>query len=278
MKRINNDNFLKFGKALAPLSSIEAGKKLGDVLFIVYDASSWLDWFLADKVVPLNVCKGAGWELSASLREITNLLNQENQDFSKPLEAAQVYTIKNNLNRFETVLTAELQTADTYFISQTGIYSTPDLIERAERVFPESTRKHIPDHAVKDIRHAGKCLAFDLPTAAAFHMLRATEALIREYYTIVVGHPPKMQSRNWGRYINHLRKKNADSKILSALDQIREMHRNPLMHPEDFLSMDEAATLFGVAQGVIVSMAADIEKRKNPQIPALSASAHSGAA
>lgn len=97
VKRINNDNFLRFGKALAPLSSIEAGKKVGDVLFIIYEASSWLDWFLADKVVPLNVCKGPGWELSASLREITSLLNQENQDFTKPLEAAQVYTIKNNL-------------------------------------------------------------------------------------------------------------------------------------------------------------------------------------
>ena len=266
MKRINNDTFFQFGKALAPLASLQAGKKMSEVMFSVYGATNWLDWFLQDKVVPLNVCKGPGYALSRSLNDVTAILNQENADLTKPIEAQQVYEISNNLKNFETVLSAELQTSDTYFISQTGIYSTPDLIEKAERVFPESTRKHIPDHAIKDIRQAGKCLAFDLPTAAAFHMLRATEALIREYYGIVVGHLPRMQSRNWGRYISHLREHGADIKILAALDQIREMHRNPLMHPEDFLSADEAATLFGVVQGVIVSMAADIEKRKSPSL------------
>ena len=109
-------------------------------------------------------------------------------------------------------------------------------------------------------------MAFDLPTSAAFHILRATEALITEYYGVVVGYKPKMKSRNWERYIEHLRKHGGNPKILLALDQIREMHRNPIIHPEDFLSDDEAVTLFGVAQGVIVAMAVDIEKRKSTMI------------
>lgn len=261
LRSVNENNFFQFGAMLRPLQSIKAQAKLSDVFFILYNAKTWLEWFLSDKVVPLSVCKGSGYKLLSELNAIVdkypNKLTPQTE-----LEFGQFFGITNGARDFETVFTAEIQTLDTYFISQTGIYKTSDLIEHAERIFPEAVLDVIPDHAIKDIRDCGKCLAFDLPTAAGFHMLRAAEALIREYMTVVIGAPPKLKSRNWGRYIDILEKHGADQRILAALDQIREMHRNPIMHPEDFLSAEEAATLLGVAQGVIVFIAADIAKRK----------------
>jgi len=37
------------------------------------------------------------------------------------------------------------------------------------------------------LKEAGRCLAFDLPTACAFHICRATEALMLTYYEALTG-------------------------------------------------------------------------------------------
>src|SRR5260370_33907827 len=114
-----------------------------------------------------------------------------------------VSNIRDAAKEFETVLRNECQVMDTYFVSKKGAYSTIDLIERAHFQIPESIRNKVPDLTRKDFDQAGKCIAFDVPTGAAFHLLRGTEAIIREYYDLKVPGTrkaaPKM--RNWGTYI-----------------------------------------------------------------------------
>ena len=68
--------------------------------------------------------------------------------------------------------------------------------------------------------------------------------------------------RNWGAYIRILRTKGADEKVIASLDQIRELHRNPVMHPEETLSSDEATTLFGIAQSAILAMVNAIPRHR----------------
>jgi len=261
LRSVNESFFYNFGSAMRPLRDAKQDAKLVEWFYNVFSSKNWLEWFLNDKVVPLSVCKSAGYKLLSAINDVVEAAGKP-ENAEEELGFTKYYAITNGLREFETVFLAEIQTLDTYFVSQTGIYKTSDLIEHAERIFPESVLDVIPDHAVKDIRECGKCLAFDLPTAAGFHMLRVSEAMIREYILIVAGAYPKMKSRNWGRYIEILKRNGADTRIIGALDQIREMHRNPIMHPEDFLSAEEAATLLGVAQGVIVFIAADIVKRK----------------
>lgn len=146
-----------------------------------------------------------------------------------------------------------------YLVDQKGAYLTADLIERAEIIFSERVRKELSEAAIQDVRQAGKALVLELPTAAGFHMLRATESVIRAYYKAVVGKLPK--SRNWGVYVKDLKAKGADAKVVGVIDQLRELHRNPLMHPEETLSEDEAIVIFGLAQSVIVAMVGDIVRR-----------------
>ena len=123
-------------------------------------------------------------------------------------------------------------------------------------MIPAPLRVKLPPQAVFDIREAGKCLAFETPTASAFHLLRAVEAMLLLYYVQVTGGalPPRM--RNWGVYINNLRKNgHADEKILEFLDHIRQSYRNPVSHPEVSMTTDDMVVLFGVATAAIVQIA-----------------------
>ena len=83
--------------------------------------------------------------------------------------------------------------------------------------------------AKSDLEEAGKCIAFELPTAAAFHLLRATESVLREFYLklIIRG---RINNLMWGNIIQDLkRKRNARpyEELLNHLDHIRNAFRNP---------------------------------------------------
>jgi hypothetical protein len=49
-------------------------------------------------------------------------------------------------------------------------------------------------------------------------------------------------------------RKCGDPKILAAITQISELHRNPLIHPEDILTLDEAMALVGIARSAMSAM------------------------
>jgi len=69
MQRLNGYIFYQLGYQLKPLETIQEGKKLKDVSSIIYFAKVWLDWFLADKVVPIAFSKETGYNLSKALEK-----------------------------------------------------------------------------------------------------------------------------------------------------------------------------------------------------------------
>ena len=262
MKRLNVHQFYRLGSAIHPLSdaTIKEGTKVGKVVMPLLNARLVLKRHL-QFLPPLS--RDAAEKL---LRAIYSVLPEKYEDFptveEQPLNWAQVYSITNGLREFETILAAELPTLTTYIIDQKAAYSTPDIVENAEIIFTKEIRKSLGEAAIEDIRQAGRALAFDLFTAAGFHIVRATESVIRRYYAVVVGSKPK--KRDWGAYIVGLRGKGADDKIVAAIDQMRSLHRNPLLHPEDVLSEEDALGLFGIAQSAIIAILGDMTKRLAP--------------
>jgi len=204
-----------------------------------------------DNLIPFVVCKPSAWKLLNFVNAVIETTPEKPLSMEKKLDFMEAWHITNSLTEFETVFSAELQTLASYFVSQKLIYSTTDLIERPENLFPENIRQALPRQCVDDIKQAGKCIAFDIPTAAAFHILRATESVIRLYYTHVVGHPPKSQMRNWGAYVKNLAAAGADTKITGFLDHIREQYRNPIFHPDEMLTSDDSVILLGTAVSAI---------------------------
>jgi len=261
MQRLNGFLFYQLGNNLKPLETIEAGRKLKDVAWVMWAAKVWLDWLLSDKVVPITFSKETGYNLLRALQKLVpSQVGEIPADkLEYELSWVDVFPIANSLREFQIVLQTELGKMDTYFISQKGIYSTSDLIERADNVVLADIVNKLPESIRFDLRQAGRCLAFDLATAAGFHIMRALEGFLRDFYCpAFLGKKPK--ARGWNGYIRCLEGTEADPKILAILDQIRSLHRNPTIHPQEVLTINEAMTLFGIAQSAIVAMVEDASK------------------
>jgi len=112
----------------------------------------------------------------------------------------------------------------------------------------------LPDVAQYDFIEAGKCIAFELPTAAAFHLLRGTEGVLRHFYCSIV-----RRSRVgllWGPMVEHLRRRKTSppAPLLDNLDNIRRSFRNPTQHPDKIYDIQEVQDLFGLCIDAINRM------------------------
>ncbi|MGH7072575.1 MAG: hypothetical protein ACREFD_00015 [Stellaceae bacterium] len=253
MIRLSLRYFYRLGQIIHPLTEFEAGqKKVVDVWEVLFPAQTELsglfstdNWFTR----ALRTSWEAGPALLAAITEVLG-----NQDWEAPVTFLQAYTIQNAAKEFETKFTGELHVADSYFVIQKGGLDTLRIITDATVLFPADLAAKVP-LAVGDVREAGKCIAFELATAAGFHLLRAVEAVLRRYYDEVSAGKRRPKSRNIGAYLVAMQKQRVgDAKIIAVLDQIRDLHRNPLMHPEETLSLDEAIDLLGIVRSAVGSM------------------------
>jgi hypothetical protein len=146
-----------------------------------------------------------------------------------------------------------------YVVQPKAGYDTTVLIESGARCFPDDVWTKAPD-AVSDLNQGTRCIAFELFTAAGFHLHRANEAVLRRYWDAVTKGAPRPASRNMGDYLNEMNAKGVgDSKVKSALKDLKDLHRNPLIHPEHSLeTADEAIALMNGIHNVIVYMLKEI--------------------
>jgi hypothetical protein len=198
--------------------------------------------------VPLKYC----------IEEADNLLKQIHklhEDVLNKSELAQfnVPSVANAARSFETTLLAELRDLDVYFVSPVGIFSTSALLTKAEEMFGEN-RRFLPEITVQQIKEAGKCLAFSLGSAAAFHLFAALESVLREYYDKLSGNAPRPKNPSMGAYLDELSElQSVDKKLLAALWQVKDLHRNPSIHFETLLTTGQALTLVGMIHSAIAT-------------------------
>jgi hypothetical protein len=164
------------------------------------------------------------------------------------------------VQRFDTALALELGRAPIFYVSPKGISDVRVLITDAATIY-EGYKDRLPKRAIDDTREAGRCLAFALPTAAGFHIARATETVMLKHMEVFHCPALKNSNRNWGQYTRLLRESGANPKVVHHLEQIRELHRNPLIHPEVTLTLAEALSLWALCTSVIQAMIADMETR-----------------
>jgi hypothetical protein len=233
---------------------------------------------VAQKTLAQLIYEAKGFKLEesrAAAGPLDLLLRRIHLDFvggkGATLGDADADDLADRFHKFEHALSLELGRAPIFFVTQKGIYDTDRLINNADAVY-QGYEDRLPQEARDDTREAGKCLAFSLYTAAGFHVARATEAVIRSYMD-AYGCPPIRESqRNWGNYTRALEEKNANKIIIHHIDQLRQLHRNPITHPEVTLTQAEALALQAMCQSVIQAMVGDMESRKqepNPTIVAM---------
>jgi hypothetical protein len=154
------------------------------------------------------------------------------------VKLSQLYT------KFETLFLGDLQASALYLVVPKGGFDTDRLTEAGETLFSAQLPDRVPA-AIPDLKQATRCIAFELPTAAGFHLHRAHESVLRIYWDCVTGGAERPKENNMGVYLRELDKlKKGKDSVRSHLRSIKDFHRNPLMHPEQSLeTVDEAIDL-----------------------------------
>lgn len=176
-----------------------------------------------------------------------------------PLTLGSHVHLTSLIEKFEREFEIECRDLQIFSVSNVGTHSTNRLLDKAHANLPRDTIIRLSKEAISDVDEAGRCLAFDRPTAAGFHILRAVEPLILAYCNKLTKKSMSLKSRNWGAYSKMLTAHGADAKIVGMLDHIRVFYRNPIMHPEEALNHDQAISLFHTCLSAIVQLDAAIE-------------------
>ena len=259
MIRISLPYVYSLDNALEPLGSLEAGVKLIDKIMELWSAEKVLRDLMDNSVFSptLRSSRELGVALLGALQAQT-----EKVGLDETLAFTDVLPITHAYSQYKIALLAELGVFPSYFVTQKGGYDTLSLLDDASRLFSSSLAAKVPE-ALFDVMEAGKALAFELGTACGFHVFRATESVLRRYYVEVTGGKAEPKVRNIGVYLNALKQANCgEPKVLAALKQMTDFHRNPLIHPEAALTIDEAVSILGLARSVIDQMLSEL-----PDVP-----------
>lgn len=196
----------------------------------------------------LKVTKSASSDL---IRFQTTL---KNTPANYTLTSAQVSELHEIIEKLEQVLFAESNITLAYILTDKRI-DINKLTNDCGALFSTGIFNKLPDIAQYDFREAGKCIAFERPTAAAFHLLRGTESVLRYFYNTFVKRN-RIRNLLWGPITDSLRiqKRPPPEVLLNNLDNIRLSYRNPTQHPEKIYSIDEAQDLFALCEDVVNQM------------------------
>ena len=213
-----------------------------DAFWLIQNLEQWrvdtiFDNALSSKVLAMN--------LAAKLQENTAPAFLEihgTEELAVPQRTDLISAIQLFINN----LFFDLNLAESYMITQKRDRNMNVLIYSAEQGLSASTIKYLSEakDCVEDIKNAGRCLAFDLPTACGFHIFRAVEAVALMYFPLLDIPYPDKKKRSLGTYIHLLNGKSrngqkdrtgalkVDDKITGMLGHLTKFYRNPLAHPE----------------------------------------------
>ncbi|HJR07521.1 MAG TPA: hypothetical protein VJ842_09705 [Pyrinomonadaceae bacterium] len=185
---------------------------------------------------------------------IAVVMNEARTNPGELINHQHLVNLRASLDFFEQALSHAFDDVPFFVATEKGTHRTSKLLVKADENLPQEVRNRLTNEIRDDIKAAGKCLAFDTPTAAGFHIIRAVEALIRAYHARATGTTLSTRSRSWGTYLTGLRKHGADQKVIGMIEHIKDFYRNPIMHPQESLTPDEALSLFHTSLSAIVQL------------------------
>lgn len=274
MQKVDGFYLYQVGAALQPLKNIRGRFSDDDLRGTTYEEASYslrsvretLQLFLDNKIYRLKTSLDKGQELLNVIDELIKKIENDTEK-NKLLDWSDTWPISNAIGNFEAVLSSELALLDLYVITKKGNFDTSGMMVSGEDCFPKDLKRKVPE-CIPDIQAGAKCIAVSLPTAAGFHLLRANEAILRRYWDVVTDGAERPSSGNMGDYINQLeQKKKGDPHVLAALKNLKNLHRNELIHPGDILeTVDEAIALMNQIYTVVVYMLKAIPEQKQKDL------------
>lgn len=195
--------------------------------------------FLSD--LELVVTDRASYELRNLLGELKELP----QDAT--LSSDNLERLRAIIKYLEKVIGAEIQGLEAYTLTPKTL-DINKLTNNVEALFAPNTFSNLPEIARYDFMEAGKCIAFERSTAAAFHILRGTEEVLKHFYCSQI-RQKRIRTFMWGPMVTDLRSRPKTAKhttLYNNLDNIRVSFRNPTAHPEKIYDIYEVQDLWSL--------------------------------
>ena len=236
MRKQNIWKYINLGTGFRYLQEAKKGRDIHGEALITGNIERFAE-NLEDLGLP--VTQRASYKL-ASLYE--SLLETEED---AKLTEAQAKELREAIRELRPTFAAEARGVYSYIVNEKRI-SIDKLVGSIEDVFSPETFDNFSDIAQYDFKEAGRCIAFERPTAAAFHLMRAVESILHPYYKKFIR--PAQSGLTWGQMTyalkNKQRGKKPDSTTLNQVDHIRAAFRNPTQHPEKIYDIEEVQDLF----------------------------------
>ena len=239
--------------SLNRLDNIPPNGALTDVFIDLFDAQQQLETLFNQSVY--------GPYLRAS-RERANVLHQAIErilaiteiKWNDPVPSHNIFEVKTASEQFRLVFLSEISTLPVFLVSKHDNYDMNLLIEAGTGLFPPTMVKKVPE-SYADAMEAGRALAFSMGTACGFHTFRVTECVLKRYWDCASGGAARPSLQTIGSYSAELERQSfGEKKVIESLKQFSKLHRNPCIHPEVILSVEEAIGTLGIARSVIAAM------------------------
>jgi hypothetical protein len=262
MKEINLIKIYQFGKEITALDRITTGEPPMETFSTLIGANRWMVSFWTEtQGLPMTNTRAAMRHLRTHAQAITDrLINSIAGSEQLPITLEENVPLARLLREFELEFEHDSRELAIFGVTRKGDKDVRVLIEDASKKFPSELLAVMPDLVKEDLKQSGRCLAFDLPTACAFHVCRATEGLMRFYYKNLTGHdwpPPNITNPNWKVLVDQLAVNSAPKNITSRLGELRE-DRNAYAHPDVTVPLDEAPIVYEICTGSIFYIAKEM--------------------
>jgi hypothetical protein len=176
------------------------------------------------------------------------------------------FALRAALSAFWHAFQVDCRDFQAYSVQDIPGLNVSDLLTRARVRIHESVRSSVPVDALEEMDLAGRCWAYECHTATGFHALRAIEVVIEHYVRACGGTKPEYKS--WHDFIDALEKLEngagkvkPSKKVKARLKDLKDLDRNPLMHPRESLDAKGADRLFDLAKITITDMVEDLRAR-----------------
>lgn len=205
---------------------------------------------------------GIGFNVSLALLEYLITYLNENSTTINPQSKfdTKIFTkLHREIQSLETTIYAEANTKFVHTIP-TRRFITEYLLEKPQMLLKDKVFGKLSDIAKFDFASACRCISYGEATASAFHILRATEDTLKQFY-FKYKKTNRLSKPMWGPMTIELRAKKTNKPsemILGALDVVRVSYRNPTQHPEAKYDIESAQDLFGVCIDLLNKMAIEL--------------------
>lgn len=241
-------DFIWFGMAVRYVHDVREGTPIHGDRYLLANIDAMLD-----RMVELDLPVSARIARQAGLEDLRDEFRKAPSD--AVLDSATGERLMDAMDHIWTAVIAEASGKYAYVLTDKR-FSVERLTEDVGALFPPGVLDSLSHPVQFDLEEAGKCIAFERPTAAAFHTMRAIEGTLRDFYRAVVRQKRLKEPWLWKPMLDQMRgrSKPPPTSLLDQLDSIREHFRNPTQHPDAAYDIYEAQELFSGALDVISRM------------------------